>query len=339
MYLLLSVCGVLSAHLLSAALCCAGVLRLVLAVVAVGEDEKTDDTPWKEVLHLEFVRERLPALLECLQDVSLACVVVAEDLCGGEHTEVHFRRNPDLEVEVARVAGGCREAILEACVRVRLVLEAEAGFELVDGCLEDGKVRWLEALDAAVLAVHDDEHGDGLELLRGHEAEHELVVERALVVHHCRIRRRHAQVHVVCERRLGSTAPARGDNTHVQELRQEGVGSAYYGNGLRLRRAAARGGEIGVAEGGQQLQVVGDEALARRLLWKLHETLVQVGLHRSLRGLTPALHHARQLQRGVRREVVYVFSKENWAYRDLVVYDFIVKTRMLRLIILQNKTS
>ena len=51
-----------------------------------------------------------------------------------------------LEVEVARVAGGGGETVLEAGVRVGLVLETEAGLELLDGGLERGHVRGLRSV-------------------------------------------------------------------------------------------------------------------------------------------------------------------------------------------------
>ena len=237
---------------------------MVLAVVDVGEDEEADDGPREELLGLEAEGERLPALLEGLERAAEAGGVVAEDLRGGEDAEVHLGRDADLEVEVARVAGGGGEAVLEAGVRVGLVLEAEAGLELLDGGLERGHVRGLEALEAAELGVHGDDDDDGLELLGGDEAEEELVGgggamarARALVVQHGGEGGGDAQVDVVGE--VG--AAARRDDAHVEQLREEGVRGAHDGGGLRGGGAAPGGRELRVAEGGQELERVGDEAL------------------------------------------------------------------------------
>lgn len=241
--------------------------RLVLAVVDVGENKQADDGPREELLGLEAEGERLPALLEGLERAAEAGVVVAEDLRGGEDAEVHLGRDADLEVEVARVAGGGGEAVLEAGVRVGLVLEAEAGLELLDGGLERGHVRGLEALEAAELGVHGDDDDDGLELLGGEEAEEELggagrAVRhaRALVVQHGGEGRGDAQVDVVGEGLLVGAA-ARRDDAHVEQLREERVRGAHDGGGLRGGGAAPGGRELRVAEGGQELERVGDEAL------------------------------------------------------------------------------
>ncbi len=102
-------------------------------------------------------------------------MVVAEDLRGGKDAEVHFGGDADLEVEVARVAGGGGAAVAEAGVRVGLVLKAEARLELVEGGLERRHVRGRKALEEAKFGVHGDEDDDGLELLGGEEAEEELV--------------------------------------------------------------------------------------------------------------------------------------------------------------------
>jgi hypothetical protein len=61
--------------------------QVVLAVVDVGEYEKLHNCPWKELLSLEVVGERLPALLEGLEHAALACVVAAEDMRGGKDVE------------------------------------------------------------------------------------------------------------------------------------------------------------------------------------------------------------------------------------------------------------
>ncbi len=137
---------------------------------------------------------------------------------------------------MARVAGGGGEAVLEAGVRVGLVLEAEAGLELLDGGLERGHVRGLEALEEAELGVHGDDDDDGLELLGGDEAEEELVGGadagararadgHALVVQHGGEGGGDAQVDVVGE--VG--AAARREDAHVEQLREEGVRGAHDG--------------------------------------------------------------------------------------------------------------
>jgi hypothetical protein len=219
--------------------------RPVLAVLDVAKDEEADDGPRKERLRLEAKGQGLPALLEGLEGAAEAGDVVAEDLRGGEEAQVHLCGDADLEVEVARVAGGGGLAVAEAGVGVVLVLEAEARLELLDGDLERGDERGLEALEAAEPAVDGDNDHDGLELLGDEEAKADLVAggrARALVVQHRGIRSCDAQVDVV--RELG--AAARGDDAHVEELREEGVVGAHYGGRLR-RGGAAAGGRSGTA--------------------------------------------------------------------------------------------
>ena len=56
-------------------------------------------------------------------------------------------------------------------------------------------------------------------------------------------------------------AATRRDDAHVEQLREVGVGCAHDSGGLRRSDASPGGRELRVPEGGQELQVVGDEPL------------------------------------------------------------------------------
>ena len=115
-------------------------------------------------------------------------------------------------------------------------------------------VRGLQTLEPPALAMHDDENSDGLELLRGHEAEHELVVEGALVMQHRGELRTDAKADVVCAGRLCCSSSARGHYAHVQQLWQKRVDGAHDGDGLLLRGLAPGVCQLHMPEGRQQLQ-------------------------------------------------------------------------------------
>ena len=103
---------------------------------------------------------------------------------------------------------------------------------------------------------------------------------RALVVQHGGEGRGDAQVDVVGE----AAGAARRDDAHVEQLREERVRGAHDGGGLRGGGAAPGGRELRVAEGGQELERVGDEARVG----------VRVGVRRGVR---------RGVRVGVRRDV------------------------------------
>ena len=124
-------------------------------------------------------------------------------------------------MEVAQVAGDGGEAVLEAGVRIGLVLEAKAVLELLDGDLEHRHVRWLETIESSEAGVDGDDDDDGLEVLRG-------------------VHGGDTQVDVVGE--LGAAASR--DNTHIEKLREEGVLGAHDGGGLRRGGAASGGCEL-----------------------------------------------------------------------------------------------
>ena len=109
--------------------------RVILAVVDIRLNEQPRDAPWKQRLGLEAKGERFPQLLERLQQLSHARVVVAKNLRCGENAQIHFCGNADFEVEVPGVERG-GEAVFEAGVCVRLVSDTKTACKLLHCCLQ-----------------------------------------------------------------------------------------------------------------------------------------------------------------------------------------------------------
>ena len=146
-------------------------------------------------------------------------------------------------------------------------------------------------MQSAEVGVHDYGDENGLELVRGHEAEHDGVGWRrpcSLVVHHGAVLGTEADVDVVAQRgvrrrprrrprrrtrrrtrRRPRRRPMRGDDAHLEQLLEEGVLSAQDGAGLLVRRAPRRGVKGRRVEGREQLELRRDVLhLGAQTLWR-----------------------------------------------------------------------